>query len=199
MAENFKIRQGHSTALFGTDGKLKSNVVLEAGCWYLCTDTADVYVCVYEQDKLTLKHINSGAFETSITNLENTISNIDTDIQHLKNQQLYQKINSEADLPTDFDSPTFNPNIAYYIIIDEKNNFANLYIFDELAKSYMCTNKTDLQILDSELEQLVDKKVEASLSEKIPEIVKDTLETQVQVLYGGDANPNDDPDNDVIE
>jgi hypothetical protein len=190
MNDNFRIRQGLSTDLFTAEGTLKSTVVLEAGCWYLCTDTVNVYVCIREQDKLTLKRINSEAFETNITNLENTISNIDTDIQYLKNQRLYQKIKSEADLPTDFDSPTFNPNIAYYIIIDEKNNFASLYVFDELAKSYMCTNKTDLQILDSELEQLVDKKVDVSLSEKIPEIVKGTLETQV--LYGGDANPAND-------
>jgi len=62
--ENFKVRTGLSTDLFNLDGSLKASVVLELGCWYLCSDTLEVYICVEEQEKLVLKALNS----TSIKN-----------------------------------------------------------------------------------------------------------------------------------
>jgi hypothetical protein len=61
---DFKIRRGLSTDLFiNGDNKagVIEGVVLENGCWYLCTDTADLFLCVQQTNGLTLKRINEKA------------------------------------------------------------------------------------------------------------------------------------------
>lgn len=61
---DFKIRRGLSTDLFiNGDNKagIIDGVVLENGCWYLCTDTADLFLCVQQTNGLTLKRINEKA------------------------------------------------------------------------------------------------------------------------------------------
>lgn len=61
---DFKIRRGLSTDLFiNGDNKagVIESVVLENGCWYLCTDTADLFLCVQQTNGLTLKRINEKA------------------------------------------------------------------------------------------------------------------------------------------
>jgi hypothetical protein len=50
---DFKIRRGLASQL--TDPRL----TLEEGCWYLCTDTAELFLCVNAGSKLELKRINS--------------------------------------------------------------------------------------------------------------------------------------------
>ena len=55
---DFNIRRGPSTVLFSAPGVVNDNVVIEEGCWYLCTDTAELYLGVQVGDKLTLKKIN---------------------------------------------------------------------------------------------------------------------------------------------
>lgn len=63
----FNIRRGKSTVLFNASGAVNDNVVLEEGYWYLCTDTAELFLCVNENDVLSLKRINEGAsLEVSI-------------------------------------------------------------------------------------------------------------------------------------
>ena len=57
---DFKIRRGLYSQLFNEDGDLRrEEVVLELGCWYLCTDEAWLYVCVEDENgQLDLKQIN---------------------------------------------------------------------------------------------------------------------------------------------
>lgn len=62
---DFKIRRGLSTDLFTVDGEGKINytahnplIALEEGCWYLCTDTAELFLGVVENNELKLKQIN---------------------------------------------------------------------------------------------------------------------------------------------
>lgn len=57
MMVDFNIRRGLSTDLF-IGGQLNSNIELEEGCWYLCTDTAELFICVLDQNILKLKKIN---------------------------------------------------------------------------------------------------------------------------------------------
>lgn len=57
---NFQIKQGLSTDLF-VDGQLNPRVVLIETCWYLCTDTAELFLCVRRADgSLDLEPINAG-------------------------------------------------------------------------------------------------------------------------------------------
>lgn len=58
---DLNIRQGLSTELF-IDGVVNPNIVIEEGCWYLCTDTAELYLGVLENTgNLALKQINNQA------------------------------------------------------------------------------------------------------------------------------------------
>ena len=143
-----------------------------------------------ELEKLVLKRINGKAFETKFNQIKESLEILNTELSTIKAQKIYQKINSEAELPTDFTAPDFNPNISYYVVLDEFNKFASLYIFDKATQSYMCTNKTDLEILDADIERIVDNKLDIALATTIPNKVRETLETNI--LFGGDANPNDD-------
>lgn len=59
---DFNILYGRSTELF-INGKLNPNLIIEEGCWYLCTDTAELFLGISTIDEngqkvLTLKLIN---------------------------------------------------------------------------------------------------------------------------------------------
>lgn len=77
MITDFKILRGLSTELFDKQGNLIPTLVLELGCWYLCTDTADVFICVRDNEALTLKRINRGnvSIQTSYENALNYAKN----------------------------------------------------------------------------------------------------------------------------
>lgn len=58
---DFKIYRALHDELFppALDGELNPNLAVEPGCWYLCTDTADLFLGVQiDGSILTLKHIN---------------------------------------------------------------------------------------------------------------------------------------------
>jgi hypothetical protein len=61
---DFKIRRGLSNELFPEAGKINPRLKIEEGCWYLCTDTADLYLGVNTGEELTLKRINDKASDT---------------------------------------------------------------------------------------------------------------------------------------
>ena len=59
---DFNIQYGLSTEIF-IDGKLNKDLIIDEGCWYLCTDTAELFLGTYDIDEngqrfLTLKLIN---------------------------------------------------------------------------------------------------------------------------------------------
>ena len=63
---DFEIKHGLSTDLFLVDEEgypnyeeLNPAVDLKEGYWYLCIDTAELFLCTTETDELTLKRINS--------------------------------------------------------------------------------------------------------------------------------------------
>jgi hypothetical protein len=192
-ALDFKIRRGLSTDLFESDNiTIKAGVKLELGCWYLCTDSACVYVCVKKDleeadtaENRILKRINSVAFDT-----------VEKRVETLIQQTPYIEIKSESDLPKNFDDPDFNPNIAYYIITDPKLHYMSLYIFDKASQCYICTNKADLSILEDQIVTVVDTKLEEVLDdklvEKVPQTVKTTMEAHV--LFGGNSTTSIEDD-----
>lgn len=54
---DFKIFRAKSSELF-PHGELNSRLIIEEGCWYLCTDTAELFLGVLEEDEYVLKQIN---------------------------------------------------------------------------------------------------------------------------------------------
>jgi len=55
---DFKIKRGLSSVVFIEPGVINPQLVIEEGCWYLCTDTAELYLGVQIDTGLTLKKIN---------------------------------------------------------------------------------------------------------------------------------------------
>ena len=58
---DFNIRRGLSSVLFSEPGVVNPRLVIEEGCWYLCTDTAELFLGVSTKDGLALKRINDSA------------------------------------------------------------------------------------------------------------------------------------------
>jgi hypothetical protein len=62
---NFRIRCGLSTELLDQNGQLKAGVKVDLGCWYLCIDTACVYICIADANnpgKAKLELLNAKNF-----------------------------------------------------------------------------------------------------------------------------------------
>ena len=62
---NFRIRCGLSTELLDQNGQLKAGVKVDLGCWYLCVDTACVYICIADANnpgKAKLELLNAKNF-----------------------------------------------------------------------------------------------------------------------------------------
>lgn len=63
---DFKIRRGLSTTMFSEPGVVNPRLIIEEGCWYLCTDTAELFLGVKAQETLHLKRFN----EHNSTNIQ---------------------------------------------------------------------------------------------------------------------------------
>ena len=57
MMIDFQINRGLSTELF-INGQVNPDLIIEEGCWYLCTDTAELFLGVKTEEGLTLKQVN---------------------------------------------------------------------------------------------------------------------------------------------
>lgn len=189
---DFKIRRGESTTLFSSPGVVNPRLIIEEGCWYLCTDTAELYLGMKLDGTLTLKKINNDGRKpdeggTSTALLEVQINELKDRLGALESFELYQKIESEYDLPTNFDSEDFNPNITYYVKLDDRN--IRTYVFDKGAQAYMCTNSVDELVIRAMVSDAIDAELVAKFEAEIPQMIKNTL-TDV-ILHGGDATPED--------
>lgn len=157
MLNTFKIKQGLHNQLFDTQGKVKPGIPLEVGAWYLCTDTACVYVCSIESGKPVLKRINGESFEAFGAQVENLTERVE---QVEKNTLGYVRIESEGELPRDFTAADFNPKTIYYIEVDKENHYIDTYVFDTSVQSYMCSHSGrnssgDINIDDIDLDSMI--------------------------------------------
>ena len=182
---DLKIKRGLSSAMFIAPGKVNPQLVIEEGFWYLCYDTAELFLGIKnELGFLTLKKINSQVTEIS-NELRTLINELDQKIISLEEVELFKKINSEAELPTNFDADDFNPNITYYIQLAEHRISA--FVFDRVSESYMCINSVDELVVRAMVADAIEVTLEDTLAAKLPEAVKNTLTGMI--LYGGDATP----------
>lgn len=70
---DFNILRGLSTELFSAPGVVNPDLIIEEGYWYLCTDTAELFLGIKEQNRLVLKKINANLLDgttVSIINLK---------------------------------------------------------------------------------------------------------------------------------
>lgn len=187
---DFKIRRGLSSTIYSAPGVINPRLVIEEGCWYLCTDTAELFLGVLDSDnKLALKRVNEVALDSSDAKCQRALEILSSRLDSLEAFELYQKIDSESELPNDFEADDFNPNITYYI--QQANGKVCTYIFDKGIPGYLCTNTIDELVLRAMMTEIVestlDTKLDSILDTKLPNAVKQTIEGTI--LYGGDATP----------
>lgn len=133
MSSVFQIKRGLRANL--CDEFLNPLIDLEEGCWYLCTDTADLFV---SNDGQSLTQLNSECTFDS--------SDIYSTLEDLKSQQLkYIKIKDESEIP----ETVKDPYIVYYIINSDEES-ANTYIYDKDLDRYMCTGTSSHEDLTQE-------------------------------------------------
>jgi len=185
---DFKIRQGKSYELFDNVEQriINPKLKIEVGCWYLCNDTADLFVGTQEADNsVILKQINAESFLLGLD-----IDRIKQDIVEVKTTQLYVKINSSSELPTDFSASEFNPNITYYTTVEDETggtvSIDEAFIFDSASNCYLNANSADLDIIQDFIQATVDNVVEESISQNMSEALQDTLSTSI--IFGGSAS-----------
>lgn len=120
MADQFKIKKGLSTNLFDAQGNVL--ITPEEGCWYITTDTYELYVCFNG----VLKPLGGVEdFETRIAALE------------YKTARIVRTYEERANLPTTGEVGTL------YIVEDENLS----YRWDEATKSYVALG-VDISIIN---------------------------------------------------
>ncbi len=185
---DFKIKQGYSTQLFTAQGVINPRLIIEPGCWYLCVDTASLYLGVNDQiDGLTLKRINRAELADPDINVSEAVAALQARLNELEDKKLFKRITSESDLP-ELGDAAFDGNITYYMPLAD-GGFST-YIYDEDSNSYFCTSQLDVLMIRTEISKALDDVLLIKLEEMVPTAVKQTLSTHI--LYGGDATPYDD-------
>jgi hypothetical protein len=182
---DFKVRRGLSTAIFSEPGVVNPLLIIEEGCWYLCTDTAELFVGVIDENKNpTLKKINDTTPSGNKPSFGPAFGELEDDAE------LFKRISSEDELPSNFEAEDFNPNTTYYIPILEPDGInigrASTFIFDKNTQSYLCTNSIDEQIIRVMVASAIDVALDAAITEKLPNVVRQTLESTI--LCGGNAS-----------
>lgn len=183
---DFKVKRGLSTTMFISPGVINPRLVIEEGCWYLCTDTAALFLgIISDSGTPTLKRINEVELDTS---LQDAIEELREHLIELEDAELFKRIDAESELPKDFDSEDFNPNITYYIPL--VGNRVTTYIFDKGLNDFVCTNSVDETVVRAMVTEAIEITLESALATKLPEMVKEVVTESI--LYGGDATPEDD-------
>lgn len=202
---DFKIRRGLSTTMFKEPGVINPRLLIEEGCWYLCTDTAELFLGVKvetdsEDETFTLKKINGVAapsvnpdeLDEDVNNLKFLVEDLDERVKAIEDIELFQKIAKEEDLPTNFDSEDFDPNVTYYI--QSENNQISTFIYDNDLQGYVCTNAVNIDedtlrsMVITIIRETVTDTVEETLDTKVTEAVSHAFEN-ITLIYGGDATP----------
>lgn len=196
---DFKIKRGLSTTIFTSPGIINPRLVIEEGVWYLCTDTAALYFGIVDTDgHLTLKKVNGQDFADLDTSLTTAIQELKDSLITLEETKLYKKIERETDLPSDFTSEDFNPNITYYIQVADGR--VNTYIFDVDAQCYMSTSNVDDLVIramvttaiEENLKDTLDETLNDAINAILPDAIKESIE--YTILYGGNAESSDKAD-----
>lgn len=172
---DFNIQYGRSTEIF-IDGKLNPNLIIEEGCWYLCIDTAELFIGVTTETGLTLKRINEAIInQIPIENLA-----LKSDLESTKQEVIQTVVPTVNEVKT-----KVNKDIAP--TVDELKAWVeNKEYLQEIDLEGYVTNEKVTEIITEEVSTVVDKQVETKVVEVIQEKV-DTGEVTVStnaITYG---------------
>lgn len=121
---DFNIQYGRSSEIF-IDGQLNPNLIIEEGCWYLCIDTAELFIGVQTETGLTLKRINDAESHP-------TISEVKTKVEAVLLPKV-EKVEEEI-IPTVDDLKTWVENKEYLQDIDLNGYATETYVDSKVAE-----------------------------------------------------------------
>lgn len=110
---DFKIKRGLSTTMFTAPGVVNPRLIIEEGYWYLCVDTADLYLGINDNGTLKLKRING----------ERTAGDVET------NYIVKAEINKNGELVVYFSNGT-SESLGKVISETETDEVVNIKIGD---------------------------------------------------------------------
>lgn len=175
------IQRGSSTVLFSEPGVINPRLIIEEGCWYLCTDTAELFLGVQLEDGLTLKRINESADLGESIDPE-VLAALRTEINTLK--ESLKDFAKKSDLP---DVSKFITEIpSEYITETELNNKGFLTEHQDLSDYAKKTELPSTEGLATE-DFVLTKIAEAELNDKEIDITglatKDDIKNLASTSY----------------
>lgn len=178
---DFKIKRGLSTALFTASGAINPKLLIEEGCWYLCTDTAELFLgTALDDGTKTLKQINTEKFSL----IQELAEELDQRLTTIESQELFVQIDSITELPTDFTSTEFNPNVTYYLVTDDET--VTTFVFNKHSQTFLRTTGVDTEFINQTVSEAIVLQLEDRFTELLPKAIVQTLTGTI--LYGGNAN-----------
>jgi hypothetical protein len=156
----FKIKRCTYSQLFPVQGE--SNITIEEGCWYLCTDTTDLFVGTAVEDSNGKTTYRPERINKSIADV------VDGLVAEVEDIEYFQQIQSRLELPNK-NSNNFNPNITYYRIEyldqtageeddEDAKYIIYTYTYDRSKERYICSTSTNniacvssVEIIDGKL------------------------------------------------
>jgi hypothetical protein len=132
MATEFKIKRGLSTQLFDEHGVVNPKLIIEEGCWYLCIDTAELFLGVKVVDDQEIETFDLKRINNSIAEIVDTLSK---SVATLEDANLFIEVSGISDLPSKADAE-FNPYATYYQI-DSSGNVQYTYKYSVAKDCYI--------------------------------------------------------------
>jgi hypothetical protein len=170
---DFKIRRGLSTTLFIEPGVVNPRLVIEEGCWYLCTDTAELFLGVLKNEELILKKIN----QTEVVN-----------------QPSHAPSTGEGEADRGVIGAYIDETTGELYLVFSDNTEESLGpVVGDPGKDGLVTS---IKIGETVYEhtngfiELPEFATQTYVDKKIAAIENPAL--NITILYGGDANPDDD-------
>jgi hypothetical protein len=138
----FNIQRGLSSILFPNgDNVPNPKLIIEKGCWYLCTDTAELFIGVQGENGLTLKRIN-----------ENTDQGGSIDPEVL--EALRGEINTVKESLKDYTKKEELPDVSEFITMQdvEDKNYLTKVPAGYATEEFVTTKIAEAELADKDVD-----------------------------------------------
>lgn len=164
---DFKIYRASSEELF-PNGSLNARLIIEEGCWYLCTDTAELFIGTSTDDGLTLIRVNDAESHPVIEEVKTKVETVIPTVEKIESE-IVPTI-SEVKSTTD-EIKAWVDNKEFLQHIDLEGLATEDFVHEMIAKAELDDKDVDLDAYYTKTE------VEALIPEvpaKVSELENDT-------------------------
>ena len=164
---DFKVFKAKSDELF-LNGEVNPRLIVEEGCWYLCTDTAELFVGVSSDTGLTLKRIN----DSELHQIPASTLALKSDLESAK-QEVIQTVTPEVNEVKTKVETVLIPKVEDEIV----PTISEVKSITEELKAWV-ENKEFLQHIDLD-NYITQEKVTEIITEEVVTVVDNKVEDRV--------------------